>query len=63
MAKVLYRANPTEGVLNRDLVACDPSGLHTSAIPVKAGQGRLLFGSFLTGDGDRAIEPLLTADQ
>jgi hypothetical protein len=58
MARTIYDLTKrTEHVLNRDLIACDPSGLHTSAIPVRAAQGRLLFGSFLTEDGDRALVP------
>ena len=39
------------------LIACDPTGLNTLTIPVRAGQGRLERGCFLTWDGFRALAP------
>jgi hypothetical protein len=43
--------------MRKQLVACDPSGLKTLAIPIKAGQGQLLYGTFLTVDGERTTVP------
>jgi len=39
------------------LIACDPTGLHTQAIPLRAGQGRLRRGTFLTWDGEKSLTP------
>jgi len=33
-----------------DLIGVDPTGLHTLTIPLRAGQGRLRRGTFLTWD-------------
>ena len=41
----------------RQLIACDPSGLKTLAIPIKANQGVLLFGTLVTLLGERALLP------
>src|SRR5215831_4131002 len=39
------------------LIACDPTGLNTLTIPLRAGQGRLQPGTFLTWDGYRSLAP------
>jgi len=39
----------------RQLVAADPASLATLGIPVRANQGILRFGTFMTIDGDRAL--------
>ena len=39
------------------LIACDPTGLNTLTIPLRAGQGRLQPGTFLTWDGHRSLAP------
>jgi hypothetical protein len=39
----------------RQLVAADPASLATLAIQLKANQGILRFGTFMTVDGDRAL--------
>src|SRR5215468_3822577 len=41
----------------RQLVACDPSGLKTLAIPIRSGQGTLAFGTLVTLLGERALLP------
>jgi len=39
----------------RQLIAADPAALATLAIRLKANQGLLRFGTFMTVDGDRAL--------
>jgi hypothetical protein len=41
----------------RQLIACDPSGLKTLAIAIKANQGTLAFGCLITLAGERALLP------
>ena len=41
----------------RQLIACDPSGLKTLAIPIRSGQGILAFGTLVVLDGTRALLP------
>jgi hypothetical protein len=58
MARMLYDVTDRRpGQIQRDLVACDPSNLQTLAIPIKAGQGQLLYGAFLTVRGEHTTVP------
>jgi hypothetical protein len=38
----------------KQLVACDPSGLHSLSVPIQPNQGLLKFGAFIGSDGTRA---------
>ena len=42
---------------SRELVACDPTGLTTLAIPLQPDQGVLLLGTLVVVDGTRALLP------
>jgi len=42
---------------SRELVACDPTGLTTLAIPLQPDQGVLLLGTLVVLDGTRALLP------
>jgi hypothetical protein len=42
---------------SRELVACDPTGLTTLAIPLQPDQGVLLLGTLVVLDGSRALLP------
>lgn len=42
---------------SRELVACDPTGLTTLAIPLQPDQGVLLLGTLIVLDGTRALLP------
>src|SRR5262252_4920996 len=41
----------------KQLIACDPAGLKTLAIPIRSGQGILAFGTLVTLAGERALLP------
>jgi hypothetical protein len=57
MARVL--SSNTSGPRGSDrLLACNPTGLNSLTIPLRARQGRLQRGTFLTWDGERSLTPL-----
>jgi hypothetical protein len=56
MARVLS-GNVSEPRGSDQLIACDPSGLHSQAVPLRANQGYLKRGTFLTWDGERSLTP------
>ena len=41
--------------LRRQLIACDPAGLKTLAVPIQRNQGVLEAGTFIDLDGNRAL--------
>lgn len=54
---MLSPAELSEHPLNRELIACDPTGLTTLTIPLQPGQGVLLLGTLIVLDGTRALLP------
>src|SRR5215469_12465033 len=56
MARVLS-GNVSEPRGSDQLIACDPTGLNCLTIPLRADQGRLQRGTFLTWDGHRSLAP------
>jgi len=57
MPRILSPVIVDERETLRQLVACDPSGLKSLAIPIRSGQGTLAFGTLVTVTGERALLP------
>ena len=57
MPRVLSPASTSEHPLSRELIACDPTGLTTLAIPLQPDQGVLALGTLVVLDGTRALLP------
>ena len=53
----ILSGNVSEARASDRLIACDPTGLNTLTIPLRAGQGRLQRGTFSTWDGYRSLAP------
>jgi hypothetical protein len=54
MSRILYGIEREQREMRRQLIACDPASLQTCAVPLKKGQGELLFGTFVTLDGEQS---------